>query len=98
MAGVKPFTPHDLRRTFVRRLLDAGADIAIVAKMADHSNIQTTARYDRRPEEAKQRTAKLLHIPYAQDRERSKVLKESNFDRTRFACRQTFGLAVSSPH
>lgn len=63
-AGVKFFTPHDLRRTFVSNLLDAGVDIATAAKMAGHSNIQTTARYDRRPEEAKQRAAKLLHVPY----------------------------------
>ena len=63
-AGVKSFTPHDLRRTFVSNLLDAGVDIATVAKMAGHSNIQTTMRYDRRPEEAKQRAARLLNIPY----------------------------------
>ena len=63
-AGVKFFTPHDLRRTFVSNLLDVGVDIATVAKMAGHSNIQTTARYDRRPEEAKQRAAKLLNVPY----------------------------------
>ena len=75
-AGVKPFTPHDLRRTFVSRLLDAGVDIAIVAKMAGHSNIQTTARYDRRPEEAKQRAANLLQIPYPKRVPKSKSLKE----------------------
>lgn len=76
-AGVKTFTPHDLRRTFVSRLLDSGVDIAIVAKMAGHSNIQTTARYDRRPEEAKRRAANLLQIPYAEAIEKPKFVKES---------------------
>ena len=63
-AGVEDCDWHDLRRTTASNLLDAGADIATVANLLGHSNIQTTAKYDRRGERAKLTACGLVSIPY----------------------------------
>jgi site-specific recombinase XerD len=62
-ARVERFSSHDLRRSFVTHLLDAGADLAVAQKLAGHRQISTTAIYDKRGEFAKLKAAKLVRIP-----------------------------------
>jgi len=64
LAKINRFSPHDLRRSFVTELLDKNVDIVTVSELAGHANISTTAKYDRRGEQAKKKATRLLNLPY----------------------------------
>ena len=64
-AEVDAFSPHDLSRSNVTRLLAAGVDVFTVQRLAGHAEASTTARYDRRGEAAKRRAVQSLEIPCA---------------------------------
>jgi integrase/recombinase XerD len=64
LAGLEDFSPHDFRRTFVGDMLERGVDIATVANIAGHASVDTTRRYDRRPEAVKKKAASVLYFPY----------------------------------
>lgn len=63
-AGIERCTPHDLRRTYVSVLLDAGVDLFTVQQLAGHANPATTARYDRRGDARLKAAAHRMRVPY----------------------------------
>lgn len=63
-AGVAALGWHDARRTLAGSLLDAGHDLATVARILGHASTDTTAKYDRRPEETRRAALRGLHVPY----------------------------------
>jgi integrase len=63
-AGIKPFGPHDLRRTCLSEMLDRGVDLATARTWAGHASSDTTILYDRRGERALETAAGTLAVPY----------------------------------
>ena len=63
-AGLRDFSPHDLRRTYISVLLDRGVDLSTAADLAGHASPNTTRRYDRRGERARHAAATVVVVPY----------------------------------
>jgi integrase len=69
-AHIAPFSPHDLRRTCVGDLLNAGVDMTTIRQIVGYASVETNSPYDRRGDQAKKAAADKLHVPY---RERTPV-------------------------
>jgi integrase/recombinase XerD len=57
-------SPHDFRKSFVTELLRQNVDVFVVQRMAGHSNVATTGRYDLRGAAVAKLASERLHLPY----------------------------------
>ena len=62
-AGLAHFTAHDFRRTLISQLLHMGVDVSTIARNVGHQSVDTTARYDRRPEETAAAAMDRVYVP-----------------------------------
>tara|TARA_R110001583_G_scaffold159747_1_gene311613 strand:- start:9214 stop:10131 length:918 start_codon:yes stop_codon:yes gene_type:complete len=58
--GLGNVSPHDLRRTYITRLLEQNIDLNTVRLMAGHEDISTTVVYDKRDNKVMQKAASSL--------------------------------------
>lgn len=61
-AGIRTVTPHDFRRTYATRTLEAGIDIFVLQGAMGHASPTTTRRYDRRDAKALAKAARALRF------------------------------------
>ena len=64
-AGLKDFTWHCLRHTFISRLVTAGVDLRTVQELAGHKNIAMTCRYAHLAPGHQQAAVEMLVAPSA---------------------------------
>lgn len=53
LTGVESFLPHDLRESFISKLLNNGEEIKTIANIVGHAVVCTAAGYCRRDEQRK---------------------------------------------
>lgn len=66
-ARVAGLTPHDLRRTYIGEMLEAGVDVVTVQRMVGHADPRTTSAYDRRGGAVRGAAAARLAVPFGGD-------------------------------
>lgn len=62
-AGIKDFSPHDLRRSYASDLFDLGEDARTVQRLLGHRQVNTVERYDLRGRNKMKGAAKKIFVP-----------------------------------
>jgi len=63
-AGIESICLHDMRRACATGLLEAGVDLAMVARHLNHANVRVTALYDKRGRDQLRRAVNALPSPF----------------------------------